>query len=251
MADSTEGLRHSGNSDRAGIAYNPRMARSSTASLSPRGLATRLAIYFVALFAAVIVLISYWPEALQYLPFGGRSALEGSDVQSAAQFLDKVSAPPAKPLVDADSANAVQKIILFVVGHLSGTVLLMLPITWTYTAINFESGFRRNFVRGLVVLPICATTVVLLIQDSLALAFGLAALVAAVRFRVSLDDAMDGIFIFAAICVGLAAGVGYLGVAMMMSVFFCFANTIMWAANYGENPVDQARVARKRSKLEG
>ena len=102
-----------------------------------------------------------------------------------------------------------------------------------------------------MVLPICATTVVLLIQDSLALAFGLAALVAAVRFRVSLDDAMDGIFIFAAICVGLAAGVGYLGVALMMSVFFCFANTIMWAADYGKNPVDQARIARRRSKLEG
>ncbi len=227
------------------------MAVSTTAPVSPRGLAARLAIYFVALFASVIVVISYWPDALQYLPFGGRNALEGSDVQGAAGFLDKVTTPPAKPLVDVESARAVQDIILFFVGHLSGTILLMLPISWTYTAINFESGFRRNFARGLIVLPICAATVVLLIQDSLALAFGLAALVAAVRFRVSLDDAMDGIFIFAAICVGLAAGVGYLGVALMMSVFFCFANTIMWGADYGKNPVDQARIARKRSKLEG
>lgn len=89
-----------------------------------------------------------------------------------------------------------------------------------------------------------------MIQDSLALAFGLAALVAAVRFRVALDEAMDGIYIFAAICVGLAAGVGYLGVALMMSLFFCSANTIMWAANYGNNPADEARITRKRSKLE-
>jgi uncharacterized membrane protein YhiD involved in acid resistance len=72
-----------------------------------------------------------------------------------------------------------------------------------------------------------------------------------VRFRVALDEAMDGIFIFAAICVGLAAGVGYLGVALVMSLFFCFANTVMWAANYGNNPVDEARIIRKRSKLEG
>lgn len=62
---------------------------------------------------------------------------------------------------------------------------------------------------------------------------------------------MDGIFIFAAICVGLAAGVGYLGVALVMSLFFCFANTVMWAANHGNNPVDEARIIRKRSKLEG
>jgi hypothetical protein len=47
-------------------------------------------------------------------------------------------------------------------------------------------------------MPICATTVVLLIQDSLALAFGLAARVAAVRFGVRLTETIDGIYIFTA-----------------------------------------------------
>ena len=103
-------------------------------------------------------------------------------------------------------------------------------------------------MRALIILPLCATTTVLLIQDSLALAFGLAALVAAVRFRVALDEAIDGIFIFAAICVGLAAGIGYLGVALVMSLFFCFANVVMWAFDYGRNPADDARIARKRAK---
>ena len=172
-------------------------------------------------------------------------------MQSAAEFLKSAPTESSKPLLNIDSGTSVQNVILFVIGHLSGTILLMLPITWTYTAINYETGFRRSFARALIVLPICATTVVLLIQDSLALAFGLAALVAAVRFRVALDEAMDGFYIFAAICVGLAAGVGYLGVAMMMSLFFCFATTIMWAASYGSNPVDEARITRKRSKLEG
>jgi hypothetical protein len=227
------------------------MTISTTAQSSPRGLAIRLAVYFFALFGSVIAVINYWPDAMQYLPFGGRDALEGTRVQSAADFLKTVSSQPSQAVVDMGNSRPVQTVILFVVGHLSGTILLMLPITWTYTAINFETGFRRSFARALIVLPICATTVVLLIQDSLALAFGLAALVAAVRFRVALDEAMDGIYIFAAICVGLAAGVGYLGVAMMMSLFFCFATTIMWAANYGSNPVDEARITRKRSKLEG
>jgi hypothetical protein len=124
----------------------------------------------------------------------------------------------------------------------------MVPVAWTYKAINYEAGFRKTFVRALIVLPLCATTIVLLIQDSLALAFGLAALVAAVRFRVALDEAMDGIFIFAAICVGLAAGIGYLGIAFVMSVFFCYANLFMWVIDYGRNPVDEARKARKVAK---
>ncbi len=76
-----------------------------------------------------------------------------------------------------------------------------------------------------------------------------AALVAAVRFRVQLQDALDGIYIFAAICVGLASGVGYLGVAVVMTIFFCFALVILWGMNYGANPVDEARQARKLAKL--
>jgi hypothetical protein len=102
-----------------------------------------------------------------------------------------------------------------------------------------------------MVLPICATTIVLLIQDSLALAFGLAAMVAAVRFRVALDETIDGVFVFAAICVGLAAGIGYLGVASVMATFFCFANVSLWYLEFGENPIDNARQERKRARLAG
>lgn len=125
----------------------------------------------------------------------------------------------------------------------------MIPITWTYMATKLDVGYRKNLVRALIVLPISATTIVLLIQDSLAIAFGLAALVAAVRFRVILDEAIDGIYVFAAICVGLAAGIGFVGIAAVMTVFFCFAQLIMWQLNYGENSVEQTEQDRKRAKL--
>ena len=104
-------------------------------------------------------------------------------------------------------------------------------------------------MRALLVLPICATTIVLLIQNNLALAFGLAAMVAAVRFRVSLSEAIDGIYIFSSICVGLAAGIGYLGVAAVMALFFCFTNAVLWKIEYGRNPLDDARVAKMHAKL--
>jgi hypothetical protein len=125
----------------------------------------------------------------------------------------------------------------------------MLPITWTYSATRFEAGPSKVFVRTLLLMPICATTVVLLIQDSLALAFGLAALVAAVRFRVALPDTIDGVYIFAAICVGLAGGIGYMGVALVMAMVFTVTNAVMWMINYGQNPIDDARQAAKAAKL--
>ena len=102
----------------------------------------------------------------------------------------------------------------------------------------------------MIVLPICAATIVLLIQNNLALAFGLAAMVAAVRFRVALQEAIDGIYIFSSICVGLAAGIGYLGIGVVMAVFFCFANAALWGIDFGKNPIDDARIAKKHSKLD-
>jgi len=218
--------------------------------MAPGRLTLRISIYYAVLFAALIVLLRLWPEALQHLPFGGRDALEGTSVQSAADLLRGSGGRStiASAAGNVDRVDAIQTLALFLVGHLTGTILAMLPIAWTYKAMNYEAGFRKNFVRALIVLPLCATTIVLLIQDSLALAFGLAALVAAVRFRVALDEAIDGIFIFAAICVGLAAGIGYLGVALVMSIFFCFTNIVMWAIDYGRNPADEARRAKKNAK---
>ena len=202
----------------------------------------------------MIVLAETRPGVLDYLPLGGTNALTGVDVTEMKDSLSGEDIEPQSPMknlhAEKDTADKVTYISLFLIGHLAGTLIVMMPITWTYRAMNFEAGFSKTFVRALIVLPICATTTVLLIQDSLALAFGLAALVAAVRFRVTLDEAMDGIFIFAAICVGLAAGIGYLGVAVIMSIFFCFANLVLWMSDYGQNPVDDMKRKKRRDKLE-
>jgi len=226
------------------------MEHLSSGTVSPARLAIRISVYYVVLVAMLAAILKLWPDAIQHLPFGGRDALQGTSVESAADLLRGSGGRSTitSTVGNVDQVEAIQTLALFLIGHLAGTILAMLPIAWTYKAMNYEAGFRKNFVRSLIVLPLCATTIVLLIQDSLALAFGLAALVAAVRFRVALDEAIDGIFIFAAICIGLAAGIGYLGVALVMSVFFCFTNIVMWAMDYGRNPVDEARRARKFAK---
>jgi hypothetical protein len=221
---------------------------------SPGRLAIQLAIYFVVVVGVMIALTQLRPDVLRYLPLGGTDALSGIDVSELSESWSEDSAGerPARRTVDLEkvAGRTVGNVALFVVGHLTGTIILMWPITWTYRAMNYEAGFNKTFIRSLIVLPICATTIVLLIQDSLALAFGLAALVAAVRFRINLDDAIDGIFIFAAICVGLAAGIGFLGIAFVMTLFFCFGNLILWMVDYGKNPLDDAKRDKKRKKLE-
>jgi hypothetical protein len=213
-----------------------------TGLITPKLLALRICAYFAVLIACLAVLGTFVPWSQEYLPFGGRAL----DIPATAEQIFQGSLPtgdmPGPWATRLDAA-------LFLIASLFGTIILMIPITWVYMAIRTPQGYRKAFVEALIVLPICATTVVLLIQDSLALAFGLAALVAAVRFRVQLPDALDGIYVFAAICVGLASGIGYLGVAVVMTIFFCMASVILWGMDYGANPVEVAKQAKKLAEL--
>ncbi len=219
---------------------------------TPAQLAIRFILYFVVFFGTLVTMVSVWPDAMDNLPIGGHHALDFSEVKDEILTISK----PDSGDEDTGSFTAtfrpttssITKGILFLSLHLSGTILLMIPITWTYMATRHDIGYQKNFVRALILLPICATTIVLLIQDSLALAFGLAALVAAVRFRVVLEEAIDGVFVFAAICVGLSAGVGYLGIAAVLAVFFCFTILVLWQMEFGENALDEARQEKKRDK---
>ncbi len=214
----------------------------------------RLGIYFVLLLGSLSVLVTLSPETLNLLPIGGTDAIEIAEFETD---VDALETSPERDRMQREvtespsvSAGQVGLMVIFLATSIAGTILVMLPISWTYMSTKREVGFQRNFVRALIVLPICATTIVLLIQDSLALAFGLAAMVAAVRFRVTLQEAIDGIYIFAAICVGLAAGIGYLGVGVIMAIFFCFANAILWQMDYGQNPVDDAKREKKGARLD-
>ena len=228
------------------------MTVSSNAT-TPAGLIGKLAVYFVLLLGSIIVISVVKPELLHVMPLGGTDAIEIASIEINREGLSFSEGRRDMEATSSPSLTGTQvgMIVVYLSMSLLGSILVMIPITWTYMATKRETGYRRNFVRSLIVLPVCATTIVLLIQDSLALAFGLAALVAAVRFRVALTEAIDGIYIFAAICVGLAAGIGFLGISVVMAMFFCFANAIMWHLEYGRNPLDDLKRKKKRARAEG
>jgi hypothetical protein len=209
----------------------------------PGSLAIRLIGYFAALVIGTYVLITAVPSSMNVLPIGG---LDLDLPGSATELLDSLQ---GNATTESNAQEIRLQPALALLTSLTGTILLMLPITWVYMATKQVEGYRKSFIGALIVLPICATSIVMLIQNSLPLAFGLTALVAAVRFRVRLNDALDGIYVFAAICVGLASGIGYLGVGAVMTAVFCFASLVMWSTNYGANPIDDAEQARKLARL--
>jgi hypothetical protein len=134
----------------------------------------------------------------------------------------------SEPLVESPLHSA-----LVATYSLLGALAVMIPVTWTYIFIKRRSGYDESVVHTLLILPIAVTGIVLIVKSSLALAFSLAGIVAAVRFRTTLNDTKDAVYVFLAIGVGLAAGVQHLSVALALSIVFNVVNLVLWRLNFG------------------
>ena len=87
--------------------------------------------------------------------------------------------------------------------------------------------------------------VVVLVKYSVALAFSLAGIVAAVKFRNTLDDSKDAVYVFLATAIGLAAAV-QLPVAAVISVAFNILILALWLTDFGKMAAFDGARAQKR-----
>jgi hypothetical protein len=88
--------------------------------------------------------------------------------------------------------------------------------------------YDQSLVQTVIMLPVVVSAILIVVANSLALAFSLAGIVAAVRFRNNLKDSRDAVYIFAAVGIGFAAGVGVLAIAAFLSVFFSVLELLLW-----------------------
>ena len=113
--------------------------------------------------------------------------------------------------------------------------LLTTPLAWLYTITRSKRGFQQSVVHTLVLLPVIVAGVAVLVKYSLALAFSLAGIVAAVRFRNTLEDSKDAVYIFVATAIGLASGVE-LTVALTLSIVFNLTTLLLFRTDFGRTP---------------
>jgi hypothetical protein len=113
-----------------------------------------------------------------------------------------------------------------------GGIALALPIAWVYMwskRLRFDPGL----VRTIIILPIAVAGILLVVKNSLATAFSLAGIVAAVRFRNTLKDPQDAVYVFLTIAIGISAGVQALDVALVVSLVFNVVVIAMWKLRLG------------------
>jgi hypothetical protein len=107
--------------------------------------------------------------------------------------------------------------------------LLSIPVALVYRFTTPSGEFDPAIAQSILVLPTAVAGVILVIQGSLALAFSLAGVVTAVRFRSALKDTDDAIYIFLAVAIGVAAGARALDIAVVVCVSVCLALLIVRA----------------------
>lgn len=123
-----------------------------------------------------------------------------------------------------------------------GALALMIPVTWVYMITHRFRGYQESVVHTLLILPVTVTGIVVIVQNSVALAFSLAGIVAAVRFRTTLEDTKDAVYVFLAIGVGIASGVRALGIALALSLMFNAVVLFIWRTRFGNLYVDRQRA---------
>jgi hypothetical protein len=184
----------------------------------------KLTAYYVAVTAVVLIGLRFFPNLRSFMPFGGVEALMSSPRGSIEGML----APTAAEI------GSLRDSLYWLVITILGALLTALPVSWVYIAVRNRKDYDQSLVDTIIVLPIVVTSIIIIVQNSLALAFSIAGIAAAVRFRNSLKSSGDALFILLAVGIGLSAGIGALELAIVMTLAFNYTFLVLWVTDYGD-----------------
>lgn len=184
----------------------------------------RLILYYVMVSAVMAALVATVPAVRRAFvsPVMLPGLVEAEDMQTT------VTGAAQGALDFSETLDRVVTTLLVIAGALA----LVVPVARVYM-LTKRFRYDPALVRSVIILPIVVAGIALVVKNSLALAFSLAGIVAAVRFRNTLKDPRDAVYVFLVIGIGLSAGVQALDVAMVMSLAFNLVVLALWKYNVG------------------
>ncbi|MBI2074176.1 MAG: polyphosphate kinase 1, partial [Gemmatimonadetes bacterium] len=176
----------------------------------------RVTLYYVIAIGAAVALLELFPAlGIHFSP----------DPTRLVPDLDQLRAALGQGARGAQAASVTP---LEAVFSILGALVLSVPVAWVYMLTKEDVKYDESVPHTVIILPLVVAGIVLIVRDSVALAFSLAGVVAAVRFRNTLRDTKDAVYIFLAVGIGLAAGVQALVVALILSSIFNIVVFVLW-----------------------
>ncbi len=184
----------------------------------------QLTVYYLLIFGVAYLLLRQYPWMRDYLPVGGAEQLINPQGKTNA-FESVQQANQVKSL--GDSLGWMATAIL-------GALLTALPVSWVYMGTRSAEEYDQSLISSILILPLVVTSIVIVVQGSLALAFALGGIAGAVRFKNSLKSSGDALYILLSVGIGLASGIGAVELALVMSLAFNYCFVLLWISEYGE-----------------
>jgi hypothetical protein len=180
-------------------------------------------LYYGFWYGVMAFLLSRYPLLRQFFPIGGVDYLASMNVDTFEPVYSSVK----------ETVLATRGPLRLALASI-GALVLTVPISWVYFITSRARRIDQSFLQTILILPVVVSGIAMIVLNSLALAFSLAGVVAAVRFRFSLAQPSDAMYIFVAIGIGLGSGIGAVGVAGVISAAFVLATLVIWKLEYGK-----------------
>ncbi|MBE2215387.1 MAG: hypothetical protein IAE82_16050 [Opitutaceae bacterium] len=183
--------------------------------------------YYLVAAVALAVLLARAPWMKEYLPVGAVDRLFSPPTGTGLLVGPQAIATGGSRLEGKSLGGSV----VFLAICFACSFIAAIPVAEVYKHTSRrKKGPSISSLRMILLLPICVAGIVLIVQNSLALAFSLAGLIAGagVRFRTQVRQLSDVLFFMVATGIGLASGVGALGIAVVMSMVFCYVSLLVY-----------------------
>lgn len=201
----------------------------------------KLTLYYAAVTAIVYSAVTRYPQLHTYLPIGNALSLVGEVTKDPFKAIEQ----------NVTQISSLTGSVIWILIAITGAVLTILPVSWTYMAIRKRGDYDQSLVETIMILPIAVTSLVFMVHTNLALAFGLTGIVAVVRFRNTLKSTGDALYVLIAIAIGLSAGIGAMEVAIVMSIAFNYCFLILWITDYGSHRGTRRYMRRALKPVDG
>lgn len=106
-----------------------------------------------------------------------------------------------------------------------------------------KNTYSKSFILTLIMLPAIVQTVIMMVNGNLGTGVAVMGAFSLIRFRSVPGSAREIGSVFLSMAVGLATGMGYIGIAVLFVIVMGLINIIFVMSNFGEKP-QLARVLR-------
>ena len=117
-----------------------------------------------------------------------------------------------------------------------GSLAIGLFIAFMYT---IKSSYSRSYIITLALLPAIVQMVIMLVNGNIGAGVAVAGAFSLVRFRSAPGTGKEITSIFLAMAVGLATGMGYIGIAAIFAVIITLANLILMGSGFGSGAAEE------------